>query len=185
MLFQFARTKVYKKNENCKRLRTFLQKNALFCLIFAKVVVPLHLMKSEISHKGVVKTIGKERVSVMIHQASACSSCKVSAHCSASESKEKIIEVMTPQSDKYKIGEEVLVTVSSDAAHRAVMVGFAFPLAVMVGVLLTVRIVTGDDVVAALSGISSVAVYYALVFLMRNHIESKVRFGISKTDNAI
>ena len=50
-------------------------------------------MSNKIKHNGVVDGVEEGCVRVRILQSSACSACKVAAHCNASETKEKIIEV--------------------------------------------------------------------------------------------
>ena len=50
-------------------------------------------MSNKIKHNGVVDGVDENCVRVRILQSSACSACKVAAHCNASETKEKIIEV--------------------------------------------------------------------------------------------
>ena len=46
-------------------------------------------MSNKIKHAGVVDGVEGECVRVRILQSSACSACKVAAHCNASETKEK------------------------------------------------------------------------------------------------
>lgn len=50
-------------------------------------------MKNEIRHLGVVDTVDVGLIKVRITQTSACSSCKMSGNCNASESKEKVVDV--------------------------------------------------------------------------------------------
>ena len=51
-------------------------------------------MSAKISHSGIVASISKGCVQVRILQTSACAACKVAGHCNASESKEKIVDVL-------------------------------------------------------------------------------------------
>ena len=48
---------------------------------------------NKIKHTGIVDGVEGECVKVRILQASACSACKVAAHCNASEMKEKMVEI--------------------------------------------------------------------------------------------
>ena len=51
-------------------------------------------MSNKIKHSGVVDGVDGTTVRVRILQSSACSACKVASHCNASETKEKLVEVM-------------------------------------------------------------------------------------------
>ena len=66
-------------------------------------------MSNKIKHAGVVDGVEGECVRVRILQSSACSACKVAAHCNASETKEKIIDVMDADASHYQKGDQVMV----------------------------------------------------------------------------
>ena len=66
-------------------------------------------MSNKIKHNGVVDGVEEGCVRVRILQSSACSACKVAAHCNASETKEKIIEVQVADAVKYQLGDSVVV----------------------------------------------------------------------------
>ena len=57
---------------------------------------------------------------VRILQTSACAACKVAAHCNASESKEKIVDVLNvANAESLKKGDAVVVSTSGDVAGSA------------------------------------------------------------------
>ena len=67
-------------------------------------------MSNDILHKGTVKAIEKDKLTVQISQTSACAACKAAGHCSASESKEKIIDVYhVDDIHDYHVGDTVQV----------------------------------------------------------------------------
>ena len=149
-------------------------------MIIGKVVVPLHLMKSKITHKGVVECIEKDMVRVRIVQSSACASCKLAGHCAASESKVKIIDVSTPDASSYKAGDNVVVSVSEGSAHMALLVGFGLPFVVMMFALFLAMWITSDEIVSALVGLGVLIPYYILVWLLRHRIGNSVTFSVEK-----
>ena len=157
-----------------------MQKNDDFCLIIGKVVVPLHLMKSKITHKGVVECIENDLVRVRILQSSACAACKVAGHCSASESKVKIIDVVSADSSSYAPGDNVVVSVSEGSAHMALLVGFGLPFVVMMVALFLAMWITSDEIVSALVGLGALIPYYILVWLLRHRIGNSVTFSVEK-----
>ncbi len=149
-------------------------------MIIGKVVVPLHLMKSKITHKGVVECIDNDIVRVRIVQASACGSCKVAGHCSAAETKVKTIDVVTPQAATYHAGDSVLVSVSEQSAHNALLVGFGLPFVVLVVTVFVCVWLTSNETLSALLGLAALVPYYIIVRLCRNRIGSGVTFNVEK-----
>ena len=133
---------------------------------------------TKISHSGLIESIAEGCVKVRILQTSACAACKIAGHCNASESKEKIVEVFTDRFAGYSIGQEVVVCASRDVANKALLLGFGVPFLVLVGVLVLVLRVTGDEGVAALSGILALIPYYFVLYLFRSRIREQLSFYI-------
>ena len=103
-------------------------------------------MSNKIRHAGVIEAITEDCVRVKIMQTSACSACKLASHCSASEQKEKVVEVFdTHAADGRHVGDNVVVSTSLSTGMKAVMVGFVLPFAVMVATLVLVLQFTGNE----------------------------------------
>ena len=135
-------------------------------------------MSEKIKHSGVVEEVTEGRVVVRILQTSACAACKVAGHCSASEAKEKLVDVRCADASAYKTGQSVVVSTSRDVANRALLLGFGLPFVVLVGVLFAVLRLTGDEGLAALSGLGALVPYYLLLWLLRDRISRRVSFQI-------
>jgi sigma-E factor negative regulatory protein RseC len=133
---------------------------------------------TKISHSGIIESIAEGCVKVRILQTSACAACKIAGHCNASESKEKIVEVFTDHTGGYSLGQEVVVCASRDVANKALLLGFGVPFLVLVGVLVLVLRITGDEGVAALSGLLALVPYYFVLYLFRSRIREKLSFYI-------
>lgn len=133
---------------------------------------------NKVSHSGIIESIAEGCIKVRILQTSACAACKIAGHCNASESKEKIVEVFTDRFAGYSIGQEVVVCASRDVANKALLLGFGVPFLVLVGVLVLVLRVTGDEGVAALSGILALIPYYFVLYLFRSRIREQLSFYI-------
>ena len=133
---------------------------------------------TKISHSGIIESIAEGCVKVRILQTSACAACKIAGHCNASESKEKIVEVFTDHTGGYSLGQEVVVCASRDVANKALLLGFWVPFLVLVGVLVLVLRVTGDEGVAALSGLLALVPYYFVLYLFRSRIREQLSFYI-------
>ncbi len=135
-------------------------------------------MSDKIKHSGVVENVMDGCVQVRIVQTSACAACKVAGYCNASESKEKIVDVYCANSTSYKTGQQVMVTASTKVAAKALLMGFGLPFVVLVVTLFVVLQATGDEGVAALSGLAALVPYYGLLYLFRDAIRDKLSFSI-------
>ena len=140
-------------------------------------------MSAKISHSGIVASISNGYVQVRILQTSACAACKVAGHCNASESKEKIVDVLNVNDiSTLKVGDHVIVTASHDVAKRALLLGFGIPFLVLVTVLLIMLKVFSNEGLAAITALLSLIPYYWVLYLMRDKIQKKMSFFIERNN---
>ncbi len=166
----------------------FLKKIVRVTLFFYKIVLPLHskdacikqTMANDIKHLGIIESIDGAHIQVRIEQSSACASCKVAHHCNASESKEKIIDVYSTRRH-YEVGQQVMVCTTYTAASSAVLLGFVFPLVLLLVVLLVFKQLGYPDEYAALSGILSLVPYFFIIWLFQRRIKKYISFQIEET----
>lgn len=137
-------------------------------------------MSNKIKHAGVVDGVEGECVRVRILQSSACSACKVAAHCNASETKEKIIDVMDADASHYQKGDQVMVVADMAVGFRASLYGYLLPLILMVVTLVGVLAATHSEGLAALSALGILMPYYVLLFLMRNKLRNRLSFTLER-----
>lgn len=137
-------------------------------------------MSNKIKHAGVVDGVEGECVRVRILQSSACSACKVAAHCNASETKEKIIDVMDTDASHYQKGDQVMVVADTAVGFRASLYGYLLPLILMVVTLVGVLAATHSEGLAAVSALGILVPYYVLLFLMRNKLRNRLSFTLER-----
>lgn len=137
-------------------------------------------MSNKIKHAGVVDGVEGECVRVRILQSSACSACKVAAYCNASETKEKIIDVMDADASHYQKGDQVMVVADTAVGFRASLYGYLLPLILMVVTLVGVLAATHSEGLAALSALGILMPYYVLLFLMRNKLRNRLSFTLER-----
>lgn len=135
-------------------------------------------MSNKIKHNGVVDGVEEGCVRVRILQSSACSACKVAAHCNASETKEKIIEVQVADAVKYQLGDSVVVVADTAVGFRASLYGYFLPLLLMVVVLVAVLKITQSEGYAAVSALGILIPYYIGLYLLRNKLRNKLSFSL-------
>lgn len=137
-------------------------------------------MSNKIKHAGVVDGVEGVCVRVRILQSSACSACKVAAHCNASETKEKIIDVMDADASHYQKGDQVMVVADTAVGFRASLYGYLLPLILMVVTLVGVLAATHSEGLAAVSALGILIPYYVLLFLMRNKLRNRLSFTLER-----
>lgn len=135
-------------------------------------------MSNKIKHNGVVDGVEEGCVRVRILQSSACSACKVAAHCNASETKEKIIEVQVADAVKYQLGDSVVVVADTAVGFRASLYGYLLPLLLMVVALVAVLKTTQSEGLAAVSALGILIPYYIGLYLLRNKLQNKLSFSL-------
>ena len=136
---------------------------------------------NRISHRGVVETIEGDRIEVRFTQTSACAACHVAGHCSAAESREKVVSVIARSAAKsHAVGDEVTVAMTADNGRRAVMLAFVLPFVLMVSVLSLCLWLTRREDVAALAGVGSLAPYYFILYLCRGRLARHFAFVIEE-----
>lgn len=135
---------------------------------------------STISHRGRIVSITPEFTSVEIISESACSACHAKSLCSLSDSKAKLVEVPTSGWADWKVGDEVDVLLKASMGHKAVWLAYVVPLIVLVATLLILLETGAAEVVAGLSAIAAVAVYYLVIWLLRGWLRNEYIFNIKK-----
>lgn len=135
-------------------------------------------MSNKIKHSGIVDSVEKDCVCVRIVQSSACSACKVAAHCNASETKEKLVFVYVDNAFDYHVGDTVVVATDTSIGLWASFYGYLLPLILMVATLIVVMLVTKSEGMAALSAIGILIPYYIGLYLLRNRMSQKLRFEL-------
>ena len=121
-------------------------------------------MVNKIKHLGIVENIDGLRLKVRIVQSSACSACSVRGHCSASEQKEKLIDVYNVDRVACEIGERVMVVGATSMGMKAVLLAFVLPFVLVVATLFVVmRLSGGNEVVSALAGLGILLPFYLII----------------------
>ena len=135
-------------------------------------------MGNKISHTGIVENVTEGCVKVRIVQSSACVACKVASHCNAADSKVKIVDVFCCDTSEYSVGQNVIVSASTDVANKALLLGFGIPFLLLICVLLITLRLTNEEGFAALVAVGSLVPYYFIIWLMRDKIQQRISFQI-------
>jgi positive regulator of sigma E activity len=132
-----------------------------------------------IEHKGIVKSIEKNRIVVCIDTMSACSACHANSICSAFNTTQKEIEIYN-FNNNYKIGESVKVYFKAKYGFKAVFFGYIFPFFVLIFSLIISFSITEKEGFSGLISILSVALYYVVLYFFKNKLKKTFSFSIEK-----
>ena len=135
-------------------------------------------MSESISHKGVVIKVTPQVTTVSFTQHGACAQCHAAGLCGMGDMAEKVVEVPTDPYTKRQVGDEVDVLLKASMGFKAVYLAYMIPLLIMLAVILGLLALGVGEVVAALSGLGAVAVYYLVLWLMRGKLQNEYVFVI-------
>ena len=118
------------------------------------------------------------RVAIEVNEA--CGSCASRKACSMGQSEKREITVYTADASDYSVGEQVEVGAKQTLGVVAVLLCYVAPLMVLVASLATAVALGTPDGIAALVSLSSILIYYAILYLFRNRISKRIIFTINK-----
>ncbi len=138
-------------------------------------------MAKEIQHVGTVSEVSAKQVVVRITSRSACGSCAARAACGLAEAQEKLIEVRTADAARYAVGDEVTVGVKPYIGAKAVGLAYVGALVVLIlALVLSVGVFGVGEGVGVLITLAAVALYYGVLWLVKDKIEHTIQFTINK-----
>lgn len=127
-----------------------------------------------------MESVAEGCVKVRILQTSACAACKVASHCNASDKKEKIVEVFCDDAASYQKGQEVRVTASKQVAANALLLGFGLPFLLLMLILIVTLKLSGNEGVAAIAALASLAPYYLVLWSFKDRIRQRLAFALER-----
>jgi len=136
-------------------------------------------MEHPIRHDGIVESVEEGHVRVRIVQTSACAGCKVASRCHTAEAKDKVVDVMgVRDAGRWHVGDAVVVSTDGSMAGRALLIGFGWPLILMLAVLVSTMAAGCSEGLSAALMLGSLVPYYLGVWLCRDKIAQKITFRI-------
>lgn len=135
-------------------------------------------MEEKVLHEGVIQEVSENKLTVMIVNASACSSCHAKGACLASDMKEKEIEIYR-FSGEYKLGQTVNIVGKTSQGYKAMFYGYVVPFILVFVTLIVSLSVTQSEGLAGLLSLVVLVPYYAVLYLFRNKLKRSFEFEIS------
>ena len=136
------------------------------------------MSKEVVCHKGKVIRMTPQATTVVIEQQAACAECHAAGLCGMGELSEKVIEVPADRFATYGVGDEVEVVLKASMGMKAVWLAYFIPLLVLLAVILGLVALGVGEVTAGLCGIGAIAMYYLLLWLLRDRFKNEYVFTI-------
>lgn len=136
---------------------------------------------NNVTHSGKVIGLFRDTVTVAVESSEACGSCASRSACSLGvQSNTRNILITTPDASSFSVGEIVRVATRTQMGLMAVALCYAVPAVVLVAVLAAAVLCGVSEGVAALISLGSVAIYYGILWLVRDKLAQKISFTIEK-----
>lgn len=129
-------------------------------------------MAKTVSHKGVVVAVDGNKIKVQIESVSACAACHAKGMCTLSDKEDKLIDIECSKAVGKKVGDVVTVVVTQQRGMQAVVLAYILPAIVVILSLVGLLNIVSEPVAIILS-LLLLAVYYLILYLLRNKISSK------------
>ena len=136
--------------------------------------------RGEIIHKGRVTEVTPSGTTVEIISEAACASCHAKGLCGAADAVRKAVSVPTDPYSDYQVGEAVEVVLDRTLGNKAVWLAYAVPLLLLLLVIGGLLALGVHELVAGLSGIGAVALWYLALALMRDSLAKDYVFRLRK-----
>ena len=136
--------------------------------------------KNTVDHIGVVQEITPAYIDVEILNKSMCAACHAKSMCTMSDVSAKIIRVNNPLDQIYQVGEEVKVVMKKSMGLRAVWISYVSPLIILMILLLYLPCLNFSELCAGLIAVGGMALYYLVIWLLRDKIAREFTFTIEK-----
>ncbi len=133
-----------------------------------------------IEQKGIVEDIKANKIRIRFQPLSVCDNCQTKSICNLKGNQDNSIEI-TDKSGIYKVGDEVNLILKKSMGYAAVFLGYLLPVVI---VLLFLFLLLGfgiNEILAGLGSLLFLAVYYLVLYLIRNNIRNKFKISLEKS----
>lgn len=136
-------------------------------------------MLGAIAHPGIVVDVREDHIKVKIESTSACAACHIRGSCTTADKAEKIIEVK-PDFRLFRVGDHVEIVMSEVQGLRAVLVAYVIPAVLIFFILFFGMLLAHNELIVGGVIVLTLATYYTILFLLKDHIKKQISFYIKK-----
>ena len=135
-------------------------------------------MEEHISHPGVVVGINDKDIEIEILSSSMCGSCGIKSACGMSEMQEKRVTVPKPEDRDFIVGQPVSITMNVSQGNKAALFAYFIPAFLLVAIIVILSNLSVKEWIAALVGIGVIAVYYLVLYFIKEKLKSEFKYEI-------
>lgn len=140
------------------------------------------LSTNKVQHEGVVKSLSKETIDILIVSHSACTECHARGACGMADRKEKVITAQRPP-EEVKAGDPVIVYATTHQAFYSVILAYLVPSLLLVAAVFFLEKWGIAELNAAIAALMLLIAYFFLLYFLRHKISQKIKFTVKKKDN--
>ena len=135
-------------------------------------------MEKIATHDGIVTQVTPGALKVQMHVVSACSSCEAHAHCGFAESRDKVVDIETPDWKQYAVGDAVIVAIRAGRGLLAVFIAYILPAFLLLAVFVSLSMAHLPEVWVAVITLFVVALYGGVLYLCRNKLQRQFTMSV-------
>lgn len=133
-----------------------------------------------ICNQGEVKKIEGSILFVEIERHAACAGCQSKHVCFGSERRNELIEVLTPDSREFQIGEKVEVSIRKSLGVKAILIAYLLPFLILAISLFTSYYFTKKELLSIGIAFILTALYYLLIKIIDKKLQKQFTFTVNK-----
>ena len=133
--------------------------------------------KNEVTHTGIVKSVGEDGITVNIVVQSGCASCEIKGACSMSEQSDKELDIDCSPIG-FNVGQHVNIRLKSSQGMNALFLGYVLPFLILLTVMIILTSLTDKEGLVGVISIASLVPYYSLLYYYRKQIKKKFTYVV-------
>lgn len=133
-------------------------------------------MSTQVSHEGIVCSVDREKVIVLLSQGVSCSGCRAEGSCGLPGNGEKKVEVRG--SWRVKPGEKVIVSMNESQGFSALFLAYLLPLMIILVALFSMLASGSGELASGLVALAVPVPYYILLYAFRKMISKQYSFTL-------
>lgn len=139
-------------------------------------------MENTVSHNGEIIRINDKSIDIKILSKSACAACHIKSACNMAEMQEKIVTLPNDQTQDFKVGDNVEISMSVGQGNKAMIFAYLIPAVILIAMIFILNACGLDQGLNALLSIATLVPYYVILYIFRNKIKEHFHYHLRKTN---
>ncbi len=135
--------------------------------------------KGTIRQSATVIRADASEIEVEVCRPEACAACKAKSVCSDGGGQGKRMTLVN-DGQGYRVGEQVTLVMRRSSGLKAVVIAYLVPVFLIVAALLTFQAMQVKDIIAAMTTLGILGLYFLIIRLLRGRINRELTIEIEK-----